>query len=83
MIGLHKDSKPFQMGRIRRIVGELAPNAEVNFDPEAGSMIRYRIDDKSSGTRLGLSGHDLPSVIADWPEDYLREYIKFLGAGKI
>jgi hypothetical protein len=83
MNGGQKDSKPFQMERIRRTVNELAPNAEVQFDPEAGSMIRYRIDDKSSGTVLGLSGHDLPSVIADSSDAYLREYIKSLGAGKI
>ncbi len=73
-----KDSKAAQMNRVVTIVSEMVPNGEVVFDPELesnGSMIRYRIDDRSSGKVLALSGYDLSSVIADWSDDELRQRV--------
>jgi hypothetical protein len=82
MGGDHKDSASAQRCRIQGLVAELIPNAEVVFDQDAGSMIRYRIDDRPSGKVVAISGYDVPSVIADWSDVDLRERIRALVAGR-
>jgi len=79
---LERDSKAFQIDRIKKIAHVLVPNCEVDFDDHAGSLIRYRIDDQF-GTILVLSGYDLPSVIADSSDEELRRHMRALGNGKV
>jgi hypothetical protein len=80
---LEKDGYWFQRERINRICNELAPGKLVEFD-EASTFIKFRVRD--SFLRVDLtepSGEWVPSVLADYSDDQLRNFIKQLSNGKI
>jgi hypothetical protein len=76
----NKDSFNAQVERIRRMASGVYAGCSVTLDPQS-TLIRYRIDDEE-GNLIGFSGHDVPSVIADWSDDKLREQIREIGRGK-
>lgn len=81
----HKDDYRIQHTRIECIGKELAPNCRVEFDPEAvPDWIRFRIIDDRTGVILAVSSGDWhASEIADKSDQWLQEFIRQLGAGRI
>lgn len=80
-----KDDYKVQRARIEKIVKELAPNAIVKYDPDKPpNYIKFRIEDSVTGTILAVSSGDWhTSEIADKSDDWLRQFIRELAAGKI
>jgi hypothetical protein len=79
------DSFAFQRARVARICNELAPNKEVVFK-SSRALINFYIRDTFLETHTNLtegSGDWVPSVLADKPDDELRDFIKRLSNGKI
>ena len=80
-----KDDYRVQRARVEEIVRELAPNAIVKFDPDkTPNWIRFRVEDSATRTILAVSSGDWDaSEIADKSDDWLRQFIRDLAAGKI
>jgi hypothetical protein len=68
-----KDTYEFQKARIIQVVEELAPGKAVEFDNDS-TFIRFRVRDPFL---------NIPSELADKPDDWMRAFIKNLAAGKI
>lgn len=78
-----KDAYKFQRARIERIVSELVPNGSAEFH-EGSTFIRFRVRDKTLGTRLVVSsGEWTPRELADKSDDWLCGFIVGLSGGKI
>jgi len=62
--------------RIIKIAEEEFPGSTVVFDPEAGTMIRFRIDATSGQILSRAFPHYHPSEIDDWSDEKLRAVIR-------
>ncbi len=80
-----KDDYKVQRARIERIAKELAPNCGVEFSPDTTpDWIKFRIVDAATGTILAVSSGDWHvSEIADKSDQWLRDFIRQIGAGRI
>lgn len=78
-----KDMYDFQKARLTRLVADLAPGKQIEFD-ENSSFIRFRVFDPVTRTVLSeISGEWIPSEAADKSDDWWRNFIRRLSNGKI
>jgi hypothetical protein len=80
-----KDAYKVQRARLERIVTELSPRFEIEFDADATpNWIEFRIADNQTGAVLAVSPGDWHvSEIADKSDSWLRKFIVSLSGGKI
>jgi len=62
--------------RIIKVAEEEFPGSTVVFDDNAGSTVRFRIDDSSGRTLSRAFPHYDPTEIDDWSDEKLRSVIR-------
>ncbi len=79
-----KDNYKTERERIRSTVRAKDRNLIVEFDDaRVPNWIKFRIDDPATGAIIGVSGEEHVSVIADWTEDHLAQYVSAISNNRI
>jgi hypothetical protein len=64
--------------RIKNIAAQEFPGCTVNFDPDSGTWVRFRIDDPTGNVLSRAFPHWHPTEVDDMTDEGLRQRIRIL-----